>query len=73
MKRPTEIQAARIEARIERLRIDASHENRPQRHLALHAEADRLEAEYWDACGLADDTRRQLEASRGRVWKGAVA
>lgn len=58
MKRPTEAQAARIEARIERLR----YSGRP----ADQREADRLEREYWDACGLAPETRRQLEASRGR-------
>ena len=55
MKRPTEAGAARVEARIDRLRAD----NR-------HAEADALEREYWDACDLSPDVRAQLEAFRGR-------
>lgn len=53
MKRPTEAQAARIERRIELLRAEG-----------LHRAADNLEADYWDACGLSEDVRKQIEARR---------
>ena len=52
MKRPTEAQAARIEAKIARLRTCDRHD-----------EAATLERAYWDACGLSPDVRRQLEAA----------
>jgi hypothetical protein len=53
MKRPTEAQAARIEARIELLR----YSSRP----AERREAARLQIEYWNACNLSPDVRAQLE------------
>jgi hypothetical protein len=55
MKKPTEAQAARIEARIIVLR----YSRRPSDRI----EAARLQREYWDACGLAPEVRTQLEAT----------
>lgn len=55
MRRPTETQAARIEAKIERLRADATaafFKSQYSRNAALSREADALEREYRDACGL---------------------
>lgn len=49
--RMTESQAARIERRIELLRADDRH-----------AEATKLQCEYWDACNLSLEVRAQLEA-----------
>ena len=54
----TEAMAARIERRIETLRADGRH-----------AEADKVQAEYWNACNLSPGTRAQLEerARQGRA------
>jgi hypothetical protein len=49
----TEAQAAKTERRIETLRADGRH-----------IEADKVEREYWDACGLSSEVRQQLEARR---------
>lgn len=69
MKRPTEAKAARIEAKIERLRADATKEffdGRYGRHRALTIEADALEREYHAACGVFGVVRRQLLGSLDR-------
>lgn len=66
MKRPTEAQAARIEAKIERMRIDAQLEmnaGRFGRGEALTREADRLWHEYIDACGVSEIIRGRLARS----------
>lgn len=66
MRRPTETQGARIEAKIERLRADATAEflrGRYARNIALNNEADRLEAEYRAACGVTEIVRQKLSAS----------
>lgn len=52
-RRLTEAEAARIEARIERLRAADAHEV-----------ADSVERRYWDRCNLSADVRAQLEAKR---------
>ena len=59
MKRPTEAQAAKIEARIEVMIAHAQYES-----------ADRLRREYWDACGLSLDVRKQLDTAHPivRQW-----
>ena len=59
MKRPTEAQAAKIEARIESMIAHSQYES-----------ADRLRREYWDACGLSLDVRKQLDAANPivRQW-----
>ena len=67
MKRPTEAQAAKIEARIEDLRYRASHAYRAEENVRLHAEADRLEAEYWIACGRPDLVAERDRRERERV------
>ncbi len=66
MKRPTERQAARIEAKIERLRADAQkafQRNEWGRMNALNTEADNLRREYVEACGPSDIIKRQLLGS----------
>jgi hypothetical protein len=59
MNRPTEAQAARIEAKIDRLRYSPSPADRK--------EAARLQREYWDACGLSRDVRAAVEHNAVRA------
>lgn len=66
MKRPTEAQAARIEAKIERLRADATREffrGNYGRMDALRNEADALYREYVEACGVSEIIKQQLLGS----------
>jgi hypothetical protein len=66
MKRPTERQAAAIEAKIECLRAAATaalYRDQFGRANALNAEADALQREYVEACGVSAIIKRQLLGS----------